>query len=145
MRKTVLFLILMACTMCSKRTQPVPPVMYMEYIVRNETRCAPFHCIFERDAQNRYLLTDASDCQQRTIEVTESFAQDLRQIIEEEQIRSYKPEYRSLGAVQDGEEWQLTIRFENSEKPLCSSGHQAQPKGKGLERIQQLCIATWND
>ena len=145
MRKTVLFLILMACTMCSKSSTPVPPVTYMEYIVRNETRCAPFHCILERDAQNRYLLTNASDCELRTIEVPESFAQDLRRIIEEEQMRSYKPEYHSLGTVQDGEQWQITIRFENNEQTICSSGHQAQPEGKGLERIQQLCIATWND
>lgn len=139
----------MMFSMCTKSHQTVPPVLCsMEYRVNDSSRFPSFCFTLRMDADRRYWLTNASGCdisEAQTMEVPETFVQQLRQIVAEEHMFAYRTHYRRFIDIPDGEFWTLDIRFEDSDVSVHSSGHQAYPKGNGLQRIQQLCIDTWKD
>lgn len=148
MRKTLLILVSMLFCMCTQSRQTVPPVLSsLEYRINDSSCFPPFHFTLRMDTDHHYWLTNASGCDlnaAQTIEVPETFAEQLRQIVVEENMLAYKTHYRRLIDIQDGEFWTLNIRFADSDVSVHTSGQQAYPKGDGLQRIQQLCLDTWN-
>ena len=148
MRKTLVILVSMLFCMCTQSQQAVPPVLSsMDYRINDSSRFPSFHFMLRMDADHRYWLSNASGCdpdEAQTIEVPETFAEQLRQIVVEENMLAYKTHYRRLIDIQDGEFWTLNIRFADSDVSVHTSGQQAYPKGDGLQRIQQLCLDTWN-
>ena len=120
----------------------------MEYRVNDSSRFPTCHFILRCDDDGMYWLTNASGCEMseaKTIPVQDSFVRQLRQIVEEEDMRGYKPHYSRWIDIKDGESWTLTIRLEDGEPSVNSSGENAYPKGNGLKRIHQLCLDTWNE
>lgn len=142
----MLFPLFCACT----RMPSVPEgaVVSMEYRIDNATRYPEFHFILRREADGRYLLTNASGCdpeEARTIEVPAAFADSLRRIVIEEKMTAYKEHYSSWSNryVSGGTFWCISIGFEGNDEAVKSSGYMTYPKGNGLNRIQQLCEDTW--
>ena len=127
---------------------PQTPIEYMEYRVHNATRYPTRHFILRRDTDGHYRLTNGTNCDIEnapTIEVPASFAHQLRQIVTEERMLSYKESYNSFRHrhVCGGSSWRLSIRFVDSDTAVESSGYMVYPKGNGIERMEQLCRETW--
>lgn len=125
------------------------PIESMEYRVNNATRYPTCHFILRRDAvTGQYTLTNGTNCaieNAPTIEVPASFADQLRQIVAEERMLSYKEDYSSWRhrRVCGGSSWRLSIRFVDSETAVASTGYMIYPKGNGIDRLEQLCRETW--
>lgn len=93
-----------------------------------------------------YTLLNASSCdpeKARSIEIPKSVADQISQIIVEENMLAYQREYKSEYAVLDGATWNLRIRFINCRSSVYASGHEAWPEGDGIKRILRLCQDTW--
>lgn len=134
------------------QTRPVPdtPIASMEYRVDNATRYPTCHFILRLEADGHYRLTNGTNCDIEnapTIEVPASFAHQLRQIVTEERMLSYKESYSSWRhrRVCGGSSWRLSIRFVDSDTAVSSSGYMVYPKGNGIERLEQLCRETWEN
>ena len=137
---------------CCMQTRPVPdtPIASMEYRVDNATRYPTIHFILRLDADGHYRLTNGTNCEIEeapTMEVPDSFADQVRQIITEEKMLSYKESYTSWRHrhVCGGSAWKLYIRFVNSDTSVSSSGYMVRPKGNGLKRLESLCLETWKN
>ena len=95
-----------------------------------------------------YWLINASKCHRmeaRRVEVPMSFVNQIKQIVDEEDMYSYQRDYKSQYEVLDGRSWTIYITFFNSRKRVYSSGYEAWPAGNGINRIEQLCDKTWEE
>ena len=134
------------------QARPVPdtPIASMEYSVNNATRYPTCHFILRLEADGHYRLTNGTNCDIEnapSIEVPVSFADQLRQIVAEERMLSYKEDYSSWRHrhVCGGSAWKLYIRFVNSDTSVSSSGYMVRQKGNGLTRLESLCLETWKN
>ncbi len=148
MRKTILWALTCLFTGClPSRQVPDSPVASMEYRVDYSSRYPDVHFILRRDADGRYRLTNASHCapeEGQTVEVPESFAEQVKQIVREEHMLAYKESYHSRrNIICGGMAWRFSIAFEHSDAGVSSSGYMKHPKGEGLARIEQLCQSVW--
>ncbi len=130
--------------------QNLPRVSSMNYRVNGSTAFPLCYFILKHDPNNykRFLLTNASNChytEARTVEVPESFVEQIRQIVIEEQMLDYARDYRPEYDVLDGQSWNMHIAFEYSKVSVYSSGYEAYPPTNGIERIEKLCRDTWKE
>ena len=123
-------------------------IIGMEYKIQNSWSVHPdFYFILTYEEQNgTYRLTNGSEVPEqeaRTIEVPASFAQQLDQIVQEENMTGYKRDYESEYEIHDGTSWTIHIRFKDNKQSVYSSGYEAYPDDDGLKRVKQLCLDTW--
>ena len=154
MKKQFVILLAMLCNLFGScvHAKPLPetPIESMEYRVDNATRYPTCHFILRLEADGHYRLTNGTNCDIEnapSIEVPASFADQLRQIVAEERMLSYKEDYSSWRHrhVCGGSAWKLYIRFVNSDTSVSSSGYMVRPKGNGLKRLESLCLETWKN
>lgn len=131
----------------TNQVKKLGPVKSMEYRI-NDSWCIhpPVYFMLNHDEDGRYFLTNASNCEPedaRTMEVPASVAEQVAQIVAEENMLSYKRDYQPIFDVLDGHSWSIYINFDKSDKSVYSSGYMAYPSGDGLKRIEQLCQETW--
>jgi len=148
--KKLLFAMFLPFLAGCTHAKPVPdsPIAFMEYRVDNATRYPTFHFILRLDADGQYRLTNGTNCDPElahAIEVPASFAEQLKQIVVEERMLAYKEHYISWRHrhVCDGDMWRFNLSLADS-TAVASSGFMKYPKGNGLNRIEQLCRATWD-
>ncbi len=101
-----------------------------------------------KNVDGHYWLTNASNRPRQKaqkVEVPESFIDQLRQIIVEEQMLLYRGHYQSEYEVMDGNSWMIDISFDTRLGYVYASGYEAYPPGNGLKRVKQLCAETWNE
>jgi hypothetical protein len=103
----------------------------------------------EKDYSNDcYIFTNASNCrydEARSAQVPDAFADEIRQIVKEESMFDYAPDYQPEYEVLDGRSWRINMRFEGTKSTIISSGREAYPAGEGLRRIEQLCYEKWKE
>ncbi len=143
---TMLLNLFTGCT--HARLVPDTPVASMEYRVDNATLYPTLHYALRRDSDGHYWLTNGTGCDivhAPCVQVPDTFAEQLRQIVIEERMLAYKANYSSWRHrhVSGGSMWRIHLTFANSETEVSSSGYMVYPKGNGLDRIQQLCRETW--
>ncbi len=133
-----------------KQAKAVPetPIATMEYRVDNATRYPGVHFILHLDAEGHYRLTNAAGCdleEAPSVDVPDSFAEQIRQIVIEEHMLAYKAYYSSWRHrhVCGGTSWRFNLSFVDSDTAIASSGYMVYPKGNGLNRIEQLCRQQW--
>lgn len=146
--KKILFLIaiMSISTFCKGQEDQLGPVVSMEYKIRSSWEMYPIlHFLLKQD-ENGYRLTNATGCDENeapSMAVPDTFAEQIKQIVLEEKMLSYKRDYEPPFQVLDGESWNIYIRFAGSKKSVYSSGYMAHPDGDGLKRIEQLCEQQW--
>lgn len=129
--------------------QNVPPIREMVYR-EDGTVAYPLHYYkLEKDYSNDcYIFTNASNCrydEARSAQVPNAFADEIRQIVKEESMFDYAPDYQPEYEVLDGRSWRINMRFEGTKSTISSSGREAYPAGEGLRRIEQLCYEKWKE
>lgn len=128
----------------------VPPVVERLEYRENGSMAEPnWYFKLECDKEGKhYWLINASKCHRmeaRRVEVPMSFVNQIKQIVDEEDMCSYQRDYKSQYEVLDGRSWTIYISFFNTRKRVYSSGHEAWPSGNGINRIEQLCHDTWKE